>query len=145
MDMQRGDWKRAIQTYDQLKKIDPQDDKVRMILIDLYYKVQPQRAIQEIDELLKIYRTTGRTKRLVPIIEDQVRTHPNDMGLQARAAQACLEAGLRNEGVAHLNRLGEMQLNAGLTKQAAATIRAIIALNPPNVQAYRNLLARIGG
>ena len=145
MDMQRGDWKRAIQTYEQLKKIDPQDDKVRMILIDLFFKVQPQRAIQEIDELLKIYRATGRTKRLVPIIEDQVRTHPNDMGLQARAAQACLEAGLRNEGVAHLNRLGEMQLNAGLTKQAAATIRAIIALNPPNVQAYRNLLARIGG
>ena len=116
-----------------------------MILIDLFYKVQPQRAIQEIDELLKIYRATGRTKRLVPIIEDQVRTHPHDMGLQARAAQACLEAGLRNEGVAHLNRLGEMQLNAGLTKQAAATIRAIIALNPPNAQAYRNLLARIGG
>lgn len=145
MDMQRGDWKRAIQTYEQLKKIDPQDDKVRMILIDLFYKVQPQRAIQEIDELLKIYRATGRTKRLVPIIEDQVRTHPHDMGLQARAAQACLEAGLRNEGVAHLNRLGEMQLNAGLTKQAAATIRAIIALNPPNAQAYRNLLARIGG
>ena len=145
MDMQRGDWKRAIQTYEQLKKIDPQDDKVRMILIDLFFKVQPQRAIQEIDELLKIYRATGRTKRLVPIIEDQVRTHPHDMGLQARAAQACLESGLRNEGVAHLNRLGEMQLNAGLTKQAAATIRAIIALNPPNAQAYRNLLARIGG
>jgi hypothetical protein len=38
-----------------------------------------------------------------------------------------------------------MQLNAGLTKQAVATIRAIIALNPPNVQAYQKLLARIGG
>jgi hypothetical protein len=67
------------------------------------------------------------------------------MALRARAAQTCIEAGLRPEGLGHLNHLGELQLNAGLTKQAVATIRAIIALNPPNVQAYQKLLARIGG
>ncbi len=145
MDSQRGDWKQAIATYEQLKKIDPQDEKVRLFLIELYYKIQPPRAIQEIDELLKAYRGAGKVRKLVPIIEDQVRTHPNDMALRARAAQACIEAGLRPEGLAHLNHLGELQLNAGLTRQAVATIRAIIALNPPNVQAYQKLLARIGG
>lgn len=145
MDTQRGDWKRALTTFEQLKKIDPQDEKVRLMLIELYYKVQPPRAIQEIDELLKAYRAAGRLRKLVPIIEDQVRSHPNDMALRARAAQVCIEAGLRPEGLAHLNHMGELQLNAGLTKQAVATIRAIIALNPPNVQAYQKLLARIGG
>ncbi len=145
MDTQRGDWKRAISTYEQIKKVDPQDEKARMILIELYYKVQPQRAIQEIDEMLKDYRAAGKTRRLVPILEDQVRAHPADMALRARAAQACIEAGLRAEGLGHLNQLGEMQLNAGLVKQAAATVRAIIALNPPNVQAYQRLLAKIGG
>jgi len=145
LDTQRGDWKRGIATYEQLKKIDPQDEKVRMILIDLYYKVQPPRAIQEIDELMKAYRSTGKLRKLLPIIEDQIRSHPNDMALRARAAQTCIETGMRPEGLAHLNHLGELQLNAGLTKQAVATIRAIIALNPPNVQAYQKLLTRIGG
>ena len=145
LDLERGDWRRAIQTYEQIKKIDPGDEKARLTLVELYYKIQPQRALQELDELVKAYRVGGKTKRLAPFIEEQTRLHPKDIGLRARAAQICIEAGLRNEGITHLNVLGELQLNAGLTQQAIATIRAIIALNPPNVQAYQKLLAQIGG
>ncbi|CAG0936112.1 hypothetical protein TFLX_04978 [Thermoflexales bacterium] len=145
LDMERGDWRRALQTYEQIKKIDPGDDKARLNLVELYYKVQPQRALQEVDEVLKTYRTSGKAKRLVPFLEEQVRAHPKDIGLRARAAQVCIETGLKNEGITHLNTLGELQLNAGMTQQAIATIRAIIALNPPNVQAYQKLLAQIGG
>jgi tetratricopeptide (TPR) repeat protein len=145
LDMERGDWRRALQTYEQIKKIDPSDEKARLTLVELYYRVQPQRALQEIDEMLKAYRADGKAKRLVPFIEEQVRTHPKDIGLRARAAQICIESSLKNEGITHLNMLGELQLNAGMTQQALATIRAIIALNPPNVQAYQKLLAQIGG
>jgi tetratricopeptide (TPR) repeat protein len=145
LDMERGDWRRALQTFERIKQIDPSDEKARLILVELYYKIQPQRALQEVDELLKAYRTAGKAKRLVPFMEEQVRSHPNDIGLRARAAQVCIESGLRSEGITHLNTLGELQLNAGMTPQAIATIRAIIALNPPNVQAYQKLLAQIGG
>jgi tetratricopeptide (TPR) repeat protein len=145
LDQERGEWRRALQTYEQLKKIDPGDEKARFSLVELYYKVQPQRALQEIDELVKTYRAKGNLKRLVPFVEEQGRGHPKDIGLRARAAHICIESGLKNEGIAHLNTLGELQLNAGLTQQAIATIRAIIALNPPNVQAYQKLLAQIGG
>jgi tetratricopeptide (TPR) repeat protein len=143
-DMQRGDWRRALRTYEQLKSIDPQDERARLMLIELYYKVDPPHALQEIDEMLKDYRGKGKIKKMVPIIEDQVRLHPQDIALRARAAQACIEGGLRAEGIQHLNELGEMQLSAGHTKQAIATIKAIIALNPPNVNDYRTLLAQIG-
>ena len=145
LDLERGDWRRAIQTYEQIKKFDPSDEKARMTLVELYYKIQPPRALQELDELMKAYRAGGKTKRLAPFVEDQTRLHPKDIGLRARAAQVCIETGMRTEGIAHLNVLGELQLNAGLTQQAVATIRAIIALNPPNVQAYQRLLAQIGG
>ena len=145
LDLERGEWRRALQTYEQIKKVDPGDEKARFSLVELYYKVQPQRALQEIDELVKTYRSQGKLKRLVPFLEEQGRGHPKDIGLRARAAQVCIESGLKNEGIAHLNVLGELQLNAGLTQQAIATIRAIIALNPPNVQAYQKLLAQIGG
>jgi tetratricopeptide (TPR) repeat protein len=145
LDMERGDWRRALQTYEQLKKIDPSDEKARLNLIELYYKIQPQRAVQEVDELMKAYRAKGQLKRLVPFLEEQVRAHPKDIGLRARAAQTCIESGMKSEGISHLNALGELQLNSGLTQQAIATIRAIIALNPPNVQAYQKLLAQIGG
>jgi len=145
LDLERGDWRRALQTYEQIKKSDPGDEKARFNLVELYYKVQPQRALQEIDELVKAYRANGKLKRLAPFLEEQGRGHPKDIGLRARVAQVCIESGLKNEGISHLNVLGELQLNAGLTQQALATIRAIIALNPPNVQAYQKLLAQIGG
>lgn len=145
LDLERGDWRRALQTYEQIKKVDPGDEKARFNLVELYYKVQPQRALQEIDELMKAYRANGKLKRLVPFLEEQGRGHPKDIGLRARMAQVCIESGLKSEGISHLNVLGELQLNAGLTQQAIATIRAIIALNPPNVQAYQKLLAQIGG
>ncbi len=145
LDMERGDWRRALQTYEQIRRIDPTDEKARLNLVELYYKVQPQRALQEIDELIKAYRASGKIKRLVPFLEEQARVHPRDIGLRARTAQVCIESGLKNEGITHLNTLGELQLNAGMTQQAIATIRAIIALNPPNVQAYQKLLAQIGG
>lgn len=145
LDMERGEWRRALQSYEQIKKIDPSDDKARLALVELYYKVQPQRAVQEIDELIKAYKAGGKIKRLAPFLEEQVRMHPKDISLRARAAQVSIESGLKNEGINHLNALGELQLNAGLTQQAIATIRAIIALNPPNVQAYQKLLAQIGG
>jgi tetratricopeptide (TPR) repeat protein len=145
MDAQRGDWKRAVQTYEQIRRYDPTDEKAQLALIELYYQVEPQRAVHEIDELIKEYRASKTLRKLAPIVEEQVRLHPQDMALIARAAQVCLESGLKAKGVEYLNQLGEMQLNAGLTKQAIATIRAIVAMNPPNVNDYRTLLTQIGG
>ncbi|HET7375722.1 MAG TPA: tetratricopeptide repeat protein, partial [Anaerolineae bacterium] len=145
MDAQLGDWKRAVQTYEQIRRVDPGDEKAQLILIELYYKIERRRAVQEIDELIKEYRTDQKLHKLVPIVEEQARRHPQDMALIARAAQVSLESGLKGKGIEHLNQLGEMQLNAGLTKQAISTIRAIVALNPPNVNDYRTLLAQIGG
>jgi hypothetical protein len=39
--------------------------------------------------------------------------------------------------------MGELQLQTGQVKAAAATIKAIIALAPENVDAYRQLLQQI--
>ncbi|HZY44046.1 MAG TPA: tetratricopeptide repeat protein, partial [Anaerolineae bacterium] len=145
MDAQRGDWKRAVQTYEQIRRNDPGDEKAQVTVLELYYKLQPQRAVQEIDQLIKDYKANGQLLKLLPIVEEQVRLHPQDVGLVSRAAQICIESGLKTQGFGHLNQLGELQLNAGQTKQAIATLRALIALNPPNVNDYRKLLTQIGG
>lgn len=145
MDAQRGDWKRAVQTYEQIRRNDPGDEKAQVAVLELYYKLQPQRAVQEIDQLIKDYRANAQLRKLLPIVEEQVRLHPQDVGLISRAAQICIESGLKTQGVKYLNQMGELQLNAGQTKQAIATLRALIALNPPNVNDYRKLLTQIGG
>jgi len=144
IDSQRLDWRRAIQDYQQIKSLAPDDDRARLALIELYFKVGDSvRAIKELDELLISYSTTGRASRIIPALEEQTQNHPNEMGLRMRLARAYIGAGMNAQAVEQLDALGELQLQAGLRKEAATTIRGIIALNPPNVEQYRQVLAQI--
>ena len=144
--LQRIDWRRALPVYEQIKSIAPGDERARVALIDLYQKTgQPQRAVKEIDELLAAYKAAGKTDKIIPILDEQVRAHPGELALRARLAQAYIEARRIPEGIQQLDALGDLQINAGQTREAVATIRAIIALNPPNAAEYRQLLAQLEG
>lgn len=145
IDMQRVDWKHAIGIYEQIRKIAPDDERARLTLMELYYRFgRPELAITELDDLLRLYHEEGKTQRIFAILEDAVRERPDDIPLYTRLAQAYLDAGNVDQALKHLDRLGDLQLNAGRAEDAKATIRAIIALNPPNVVAYRQLLEQIG-
>ncbi len=142
--VQRIDWRRALPIYEQIKSISPGDERARLALVDLYFKTnQPQRAIKEVDQLLAEYKSAGKTDKVIAILDDQVRAHPTDMALRARLAQAYIESNRREEGIQQLDALGDLQINANKTREAVATIRAIIALNPPNAADYRQLLAQL--
>jgi len=144
IDMQRIDWRRAIQDYEQIKAIVPDDEKARLLLIELHYKTgDSARAVKELDELLMSYTSSGKGQQVVPTLEEQTRNHPNEMGLRMRLARAYHGSGMTAQAIEQLDALGDLQLQAGLQKEAAATIRGIIALNPPNIAEYRQVLAQI--
>lgn len=144
IDMQRIDWKRAIQDYEQVKALAPQDEKARISLVELYYKVgQPARAVRELDELLLMYKEAGKARKMISVLEDQVQLHPGEIPLRSRLARLYMEANMKEQAIEQLDALGELQLQAGLKKEAAATIRSIIALGPPNVEDYKQLLTQL--
>jgi len=144
IDVQRIDWRRAIQDYEQIKSIAPDDEGARLSLIELWFKTgDSARAIRELDELLVTFTSSGKGRRVIPALEEQTRNHPNEMGLRMRLGRAYLSSGMPAQAIEQLDALGELQLEAGLQKEAAATIRGIIALNPPNVAQYQQVLAQI--
>jgi tetratricopeptide (TPR) repeat protein len=146
IDMQRVDWKRAVSVYEQIRKMAPDDERARLTLMGLYHRLgRPELAIAELDDLLKTYRDHGRVERIFAILDDAVEERPDDIPLRTRLAQAHLDTGNVDQALLHLDKLGDLQMNAGRTEDAQATIRAIIALNPPNVDSYKQLLAQIGG
>ena len=143
--VQHADWRHALPIYEEIKSIAPHDERARLALVDLYFKTgQMQNAIKDIDALLADYKTAGKTDKIIPVLDDQVRSHPNDMALRARLARVYIESKQMEQGIEQLDALGNLQIDAGLKREAIATIRAIIALNPPNVAEYRQLLAQIG-
>jgi len=143
--MQRVEWRRAVEVYEQIRRLAPEDERARSTLMNLYYRLnRPELAMVELDSLHAIYRESGETQRIFTILEDAVRERPDDILLRTRLAQAHLDAGNAKKALGHLDKLGDLLLEAGRYDDAKVTIRAIIALQPPNVAAYEQLLAQLG-
>jgi tetratricopeptide (TPR) repeat protein len=142
--VRRGNWRDAKRLYQQLLMLVPNDDRARLNLIDLNFKLGLGReADKQVLAMLEHYRQTSESKKGLALLEEAVRLQPQQMALRARLARAYIDASMKEEAIGELDTLGEMQLDAGLHQQARATINFIITLKPVNIEAYRQLLARI--
>jgi len=145
IDMQHVDWKNAFAIYERIRDLAPDNERARLMLMDLHYRFnRPRQAIGELDALLGIYRKSGKSQRIFDVLKEAVDQWPNSIPLRARLAQVYLNAGRVEEALEHLDKLGDLQLEAGQRKEARSTVRAIIALNPPNVAEYQQLLDHLG-
>ncbi|NIV34475.1 MAG: tetratricopeptide repeat protein [Anaerolineae bacterium] len=142
--MRRADWQGAAELYEQIVTRVPDDERARLNLIDLYYKLgRIKEADGETVALSDYYRARGEDERALALLEEAVRLQPRQMPLRARMARSYIDAGMRDKAIQELDALGELQLDSGLRKQAMATVKFIISLNPQNADAYRQLLAQL--
>ena len=144
IDTQRVDWKKAIDVYRQIRRIAPQDEKACRALIDLCYRLnRPELAVTEVDSLVKMAQEAGTIDTVFATLERFLEERPTDIALRTRTAQAYLDSGQKGKALEHLDKLGDLQLEAGRSEDAKATIRAIIMLRPPNLESYQQLLAQL--
>lgn len=142
--MRRADWREAVELYQQIVALVPDDERSWMNLIELNYKLGGEKgADKTILGMLNSYSARGQGERALALLKEAVRLHPQQMAVRARLARAYMDAGMQEKAVAELDMLGELQLNAGLREQAKATVRYIISLKPNKIEAYRNLLSQL--
>ena len=142
--MRRGRWREAATLYQQIVTLVPDDERARLQLIDLNFKLgRTKEADEQVVAMLQVFRAQGEPERALALLQEAVRLQPQQMSLRARVARAYIDAGMREEAIRELDTLGELQLDAGLREQAIATVRFIISLQPDNVEAYQQLLAEI--
>jgi tetratricopeptide (TPR) repeat protein len=142
--MRYAHWRQAVEVYHQVVTVAPDDERARLNLIDLHFRLgHGDDADKETVAMLEYFHSRGEDARALAILEEAVRLEPQQMPVRARLARAYIDAGKSEEAIRELDALGELQLDAGLRKQASATVRLIISLNPKNVDAYRRLLAQL--
>lgn len=142
--MRRANWREAVDFFQQLVSLMPEDERARLNLIDLHYKLgRTQQADQEVVRMVDYYRSREQKDRALALLQEAVRLQPQQMALRARLARAYIDAGQREEAIGELDALGELQLEHGLREQAISTVRFIISLKPKNVEAYRQLLSQL--
>ena len=146
IDVSRLDLRQAMRTYEQIRKLDPEDDRARRALVDLNYRLDnPVAAIQELDGLLRVYAKEHKANQIIQVLEEQVLRYPNDMALRSRLAAVYRQTGQVEKSVEQLDALAELQLESGLHNDALVTIKRIIALNPKHIEDYQRLLHQLSG
>jgi len=144
IDLSRLDQRRALRVYEQIRTIDPSDDKARVSLIDLNLRIgQEDQAAKELDSYLEYLVESGRGAEALNLLEEMAREHPGRQALHARLAEAYKAAGRTADAIAQYDALGEIQLDAGQKDDAIRSIQAIVDLNPPDAEGYEDLLKNL--
>ncbi|HLY28323.1 MAG TPA: tetratricopeptide repeat protein [Aggregatilineales bacterium] len=145
MDMMRLDLRQALRNYEQVRSLLPEDEAARMALMDLHFRLNnPVGAVTELDGLLRLFAQQRRGDQILSTLEQLVTTYPKEMALRTRLAAVYQQTNRRQDAIAQLDTLGEIQLEAGLYQDACATIKRIISLQPADTEQYRTLLAQLG-
>jgi len=146
IDMQRLDWKQAIRIFEQIRTLKPEDTSVRKTLIELNMRMaQLPKALEEMENYLSYLDGQGEEGQAIPFLEDLVNEHGEQPALRRALAALYHRAGRLEEAIAQLDTAGELLLNSNDKDGAIATINQLLAMNPPNAEDYRKLIAQIGG
>jgi tetratricopeptide (TPR) repeat protein len=146
LDMQRLAWRDAIEDYERITRIAPEDERAHLGLLRLYARTGRRRqGVAALDRLMKRYLQTRRLTKALAVLEDLIEEEPASIPLRYRAAHLNLRAGNRDVALRHLDVLGDLQLEKGQEKEALETIQTIIDLEPPNADAYVDLFKELSG
>jgi tetratricopeptide (TPR) repeat protein len=144
IDLSRLEWRQALKIFDKICELDPSNEKARSNLIDLNLRLgnEPE-AAKSLDIHLENLVNAGQASEALALLEELAREYPGKQALHARLAQAYRESGRKADAIAQYDALGEIQLDAGQSQEAAKTIETIINLDPPNIEGYHELLRNL--
>jgi tetratricopeptide (TPR) repeat protein len=142
--MQRLDYRAALQTFQRLQQLDPTDEKAGTQLVDLMMRLGKVTDAQNlIDAVSREWTRIGRQDQVLEWLEELVRVRPEEALLRRKLAETYQQRGRIAEAIGQLDALGDAQVEAGNIPDAILTVRAILALRPPNSQGYLELLRKL--
>jgi tetratricopeptide (TPR) repeat protein len=146
LQMQRVHWKEALATYEQIVELAPGDEQARFRLVELRYKLgQHAQALADVDELIVHHGKKREFDKIIRTLKELVASNPQDIPVRSRLSRIYIELGMREEAIAELDTLGELQLEAGRRREAMETLRTIISLEPDDKAGYTQLLKELDG
>ncbi|HPH96965.1 MAG TPA: tetratricopeptide repeat protein [Anaerolineaceae bacterium] len=144
IDMQRLDMRQALRVLEQIRTIQPEDEKTRFNIIDMYFRLaQDGMALNELDSYMTYMQGSSNPQNMIAFVQGVINEHSDKIELRKRLATAYRNAGRLGDAVAELDMVGEQLMRTGNYKDAVTVIQTIINLNPVNVADYRSLLAQI--
>jgi tetratricopeptide (TPR) repeat protein len=144
IDMQSLDWRQAMRDFEQIRNLQPEDEKARISLIDLNFRLgQSTQALAELDNFASYLWKNDRKDQAIQFMENIVAENPKQPAIHRRLAELYRQTGRDSDALKQLDSAGELLMDAGDQTGALECVKAILALNPPNAAEYKNLLEKL--
>ncbi len=144
IDMQRLDWRQALRIFEQLRSLQPEEKSSRMQLIDIDLRLgQEPAALKEVDDYIKILEAAQKTKEVVQFLIELSKEYPDNIEIRKRLMETYIRYGHTSKAIQQMDMLADKFLDSGDKRSAIEMVEAIIAMNPPNANEYRQLLQQI--
>jgi len=138
IDLQHLDYRQAIRVYEQIRTIEPHDNKARIRLIDLYFRLsQDSTAINELDTYITLLEDSGKRQNILQFLQELVAEVPDKLEIRKRLADQFLKQGKKSESIEQLDIIADALLNMGNRDAALRVLKTIIALKPDNLHEYQ--------
>jgi tetratricopeptide (TPR) repeat protein len=143
IDMQHLDWRQAIRVFEQIRTLRPDDVSVRENLIELNLRLaQIPQAQAELESFISYLEGNGRMQETVPFLEKMIEDHGDQVVLRRELASQLYKVGQTAAAIAQLDAAGDKLMAMGDRAGVVEIVKQILAMNPPNADEYRNLLAQ---
>ena len=144
IDIQRLDWEAAISTYRDICESAPRNQKASISLVDLNYRLsKKQAAEQEINRFVDQFDISKESETIHGYLAGLREEIPGEEYIVRRLVDLFTHLGQRELAISELDKLGDMLLESGQKSAAVDVIAEIITLNPPNIEAYKQLLEQL--
>lgn len=144
IDMQRMDWRQALRVYEQIRTLQPDDEKTRFNLVDINFRMgQDGAALIETENYLTYLESKGERGKGIQFVQWLINDHPEKIDLHRRLADLFRQNGQKEEAISALDAVGDLLITAGNTSGAITVIQSILEMNPTNAPDYRRLLSQL--
>jgi tetratricopeptide (TPR) repeat protein len=144
IDTQRLDWRQALRVYEQIRTLQADDTDIRKRIIDLNLRLnQPSQASAELENFTAYLDSAGHRDEAIDFLEEMVNENPNQPPLRRFLAEEYRQAGRSADAITQLDALGDLLLEAGDKAGAIQAVESVIALNPPNIEDFKTVLANL--
>ncbi len=146
IDVQSLNWRQALMIYEQIFSLKPNDIEACRNLVDLNLRLgERTKAMKVLDVVVETLQHNADADAVISLLEKLVQDWPKQARIHIYLAEQYQLQGKTAEAIEQLDEAGEILLEAGDRRGAAEIVEKIIALNPPTVDKYRQLLAEIRG
>jgi len=136
--------RQAVRVFEQIRTLEPEDEKARVQLVNMNFRLgQEANALSEVDGFVALLEHTGKRKQSIDFVKAVINEHPNRPELIKRLADLYARNGQPAEAIAELDGLADLLLTAGNVQGAAAMLKTIINLRPPNAADYEAALRKL--